>query len=139
MKTLRVPCPFFSIYITDHFSSQIPSFKEFWTASFLIVPFSYLMSFNLWHLFLYHHNIWALKERNDKYICLNSHTYLELQIILNTKKGKMNKTKCHKSMYNVIYMLEKQRDGKHALGEILSRVMTATMSMCIDVCVKGLL
>lgn len=51
----------------------------------------------------------------------------------------MNKTKCHKAMYNVIYMLEKQRDRKHPLGEMLSRVMTATMSMCVDVGAEGLL
>lgn len=38
---------FCSIWVTEHFSIQIPSFKESWTVSFLIVPFAHLLSFNL--------------------------------------------------------------------------------------------
>ena len=42
----------------------------------------------------------------------------------------MSKRKCHKVMYNVINELEKQRDRKHAIWEILSRVMNAAISVC---------
>ena len=42
----------------------------------------------------------------------------------------MSKRKCHKAMYNVINVLAKQKDRKHAIWEILIRVMNATISVC---------
>ena len=51
----------------------------------------------------------------------------------------MSKTKFHKAMYNITYMLEKQRNREHAIWKSLSRVVRATMNVCIDVPVKGLL